>query len=110
VAFHSPKLNSTERNDEIDDKELRAIMEAFKEWKRYRCGEEEPVTGYTDHQNLQSFLTKKGWNQRQIPWGQELTKYNFRIVYRPGSRGRKPPTLSRRLEYHPEEGARHTQQ
>jgi len=33
-------------------------MEAFKEWKRYRCGEEEPLTGYTDHQNLPSFLTK----------------------------------------------------
>ena len=31
VAFHSQKLNSAERNYEIDDKELLAIMEAFKE-------------------------------------------------------------------------------
>ena len=59
VAFHSPKLNSAERNYEIHDKELLAIIEAFKEWKRYHWGEEEPVTAYTDHQNLQSFLTKK---------------------------------------------------
>jgi len=66
VAFHSRKLNSAERNYEIHDKELLAIMEAFKEWKRYLWGEEEPVTVYTDHQNLQSFLTKKVWNQRQI--------------------------------------------
>ena len=59
VVFHSRKLNSAERNYEIHDKELLAIMEVFKEWKRYLWGEEEPVTVYTDHQNLQSFLTKK---------------------------------------------------
>jgi len=52
-------LNTAERNYEIHDKELLEIMEAFKEWKRYLCGEEEPVTVYTDHQNLQSFLTRK---------------------------------------------------
>jgi len=66
VPFHSRKLNSTERNYEIHAKELLAIMEAFKEWKRYLWGEEEPVTVYTDHQNLQSFLTTKVWNQRHI--------------------------------------------
>jgi len=110
VAFHSRKLNSAERNYEIDDKELLAIMEAFKEWQRYLWGEEEPVTVYTDHQNLQSFLSKKVWNQRQIRWAQELTNYNFKIVYRPGSRGGKPDALSRRPEYSPQAGARHREQ
>jgi len=94
----------------IHDKELLAIMEAFKEWKRYRWGEEEPVTGYTDHQNLQSFLTKKVWNQRQIRWAPEVTNYNFKIVYCPESRGAKPVPLRRRPEYHPEAGARHSEQ
>jgi len=111
VAFHSRKLNSAERNYyyKIHDKEILAIMEAFKEWKRYLWGEEEPITVYTDHQNLQSFLTKKVWNQRQIRWAQELTNYNFKIVYRQGSRGGKPDALSRRPEYRPEEGARHSE-
>jgi len=59
VAFHSRKLNSAERNYEIHDTELLAIMEAFKEWKRYLWGEEEPMMVYTNHQNLRSFLTKK---------------------------------------------------
>jgi len=86
------------------------MMEAFKEWKRYLWGEEEPVTVYTDHQNLQSFLTKKVWNKCQIRWAQELTNYNFKIVYRPGSRGGKPDALSRRPEYRPEEGARYSEQ
>ena len=66
VAFHSRKLNSAERNYEIHDKELPAIVEAFREWKPYLTGDADPVTVYTDHQNLQSFLTKKVWNQRQI--------------------------------------------
>ena len=81
-------------------------MEAFKEWKRYLRWEEEPVMVYTDHQNLQSFLTKKVWNQRQIRWAQGLTNYNFKRVYRPGSRSGKPDALSRQPEYRPEEGAR----
>jgi len=110
VAFHSGKLNTAESNYEIHDKELLAIMKAFKEWKRYLWGEEEPVTVYTDHQSLQSFLTKKVWNQRQIRWVQELTNYNFTIVYRRGSRGGKPDVLSRRPGYRPEEGARHSEQ
>ena len=59
VAFHSRKLNSAEGNSEIHDKQLLAIREAFKELKTYLLGEEEPVTEYRDHQNLQSFLTKK---------------------------------------------------
>jgi len=42
MAFHSRKLNSAERNYVIHDKELLAIMEAFKEWKRL-----EFVTGWT---------------------------------------------------------------
>jgi len=81
VAFHTRKLNSGERNYEIHDKELLAIMAAFKEWERSLWGEEEHVTVFTDHRNLQSFLTKNVWNQRQIRWAQELTNYNFKIVY-----------------------------
>jgi len=63
MAFHSRKLNSAERHYKVHDKELLAIMETFKEWKRYLWGEEELVTVYTDHENPQSFLTKKVCNQ-----------------------------------------------
>jgi len=52
-------LNSAERNYEIHEKELLAIREAFREWKHYLTGEEDLVTVYTDHQKLQSVLTKK---------------------------------------------------
>jgi len=68
------------------------------------------VTVNKDLQNIQSFLTNKVWNQRQIRWAQALTNYDFKIVLRPGSRGGKLDALSRRLEYCREEGAHHTEQ
>jgi len=108
VAFHSRKLKPAERNYEIHDKELLAILEAFKEWNHYLVGADKPVTVYTDHQNLQNFLTTKVCNQRQIRWAQRLANYHFKIVYRPGKSGGKPDALSRRPEYCPEEGAKHS--
>jgi len=105
VAFHSRKLNDAERNYEIHDKKLLAILEAFCELQHYLLGAEEPVTVYIYQQNLQYFLPTKVCNPRQIRWAQWLANFNFIIVYRPGSRGRKPDALSRRPEYHLEEGA-----
>jgi len=110
VAFHSRKLNPVERNYKIHDKELLAILEAFKEWKHYLVGADKAVTVYTDHQNLQNFLTTKVWNQRQIWWAQRLADYNFKIIYRLGKRGGKPDALSRGPEYRPEVGAKHSEQ
>ena len=103
VTFHSRKLSDAERNYEIDDKELLVILEAFKEWPHYLVGTKDPITVYTDHQNLQKILTTKIWNQRQIRWAQQLANYNFTFVYRPGKRGGKPDALIRRPEYRPEE-------
>ena len=105
VAFHFRKLNPAERNYTIHDKELLAILAVFKEWNHYVVGADKPMTGYTNHQNLQNFLTTKVWNQRQIRWAQRLADYHFKIVYRPGKRGGKPDALSRRPEYCPGEGA-----
>jgi len=90
--------------------ELIGIIEAFMELKRYLTGEQELVTVYTYHQNLQSFLTKRILNQRIIRLAQELTDYNFKIVYRLRSRGEKPDPLNRQPDYHAEEGASHSQQ
>ena len=66
VTFHSRKLSSAERNYDIHDKELLAILVAFLEWKHYLQGTEKPITVYTDHQNLQYFLTTKAWRARQV--------------------------------------------
>ena len=81
VAFQLTKLNDALRNYEIHDKELLAILESFREWKHSLLGADEPVTVYTDHQNLQYFLTSEVWIPRQIRWAQWLANFNFKILY-----------------------------
>jgi len=105
VAFHSRKLSPAERNYDIYDKELLAILVAFMEWKHYLEGTEKPMTVYTDYQNLQYFLMTKARTHRQIWWVQKLGGFNFKIIYRPGTTLGKPDALSRRPEYRPEKGA-----
>jgi len=80
VAFHSRKLSPPERNYDIHDRELLAILLAFIEWKHYLEGTEKPITVYTDHQNVQYFLTTKAWTHRQIRWAQKLSGFNFKII------------------------------
>jgi len=80
------------------------------EWIHYLEGTEKPVTVYTDHQNLQYFLTTKVWTHKQIRWAQRLFDFNFKIVYCPGTKEGKPDALSSRSEYRPEEGVTHREQ
>ena len=107
VAFHSRKLSTAERNYDIYDKEFLAILVAFMEWKHYLEGTEKPITVYTNYQNLQYFLTTKARTHRQIWWTQKLGGFNFKIIYRPGTKVGKPDALSRSPEYRPEEGTTH---
>ena len=51
--------------------------------------------------NLEYFTTTKALNQRQVRWSEFLSQFNFRIVYRPGSRAVRPDALSRKWEDRP---------
>jgi len=104
VAFHSRKFQPAEINYEIHDKELLAVVDAFKHWRCYCEGATHQVQVFSDHQNLEYFTTTKVLNRRQARWAQKLAGINFRIYYHPGTQNGKPDTLSRRLEYHPEKG------
>jgi len=104
VAFHSRKFSPAEITYEIHDKELLAIVDGFKHWRRYCEGAEHQIQVFSDHQNLEYFTTTKVLNRRQARWAQELTGIDFRIYYRPGSQNGKPDALSRRSEYRPEKG------
>jgi len=86
VGFHSPKHAPAERNYAIHDKERLAIVVAFLKWRHKLEGMEKPVTAYTDDQNLQYLVTTKVWTHRQIRWAQRLCGFNFKIVYRQGTK------------------------
>src|SRR5204863_6059060 len=99
VAFHSRKLSPAEQNYDIHDKELLAIMDAFKHWRHYLQGAKHEVSVITDHKNLTLFTTTKTLNKRQVRWAEELASYNFKISYRKGMENQAADALSRRPDH-----------
>jgi len=99
VAFHSRSLNKAEANYTIYDKELLAIITAFETWRHHLEGAKFPVQVITDHKNLLYFKKPQHLNQRQIRWSLFLSKFDYRIAYRAGSKSGKPDALSRRPDY-----------
>lgn len=95
VAFFSSKHTSAECNYEIYDKELLAIVKALEEWRPELAGAQKPFDIITDHKNLQTFMTTKQLNQRQVRWAEFLSGFNFVITYRPGIKATVPDALSR---------------
>jgi hypothetical protein len=99
VAFLSRSLNNAERNYEIYDKEMLAIMHGFYEWAHYLKGNDEITEVLTDHQNLTFFRKPQNLNHQQARWIMDLQEYNFTIKHRPGKANTKADLLSRRAGF-----------
>ena len=68
VAFLSKSLSLVERNCETHDKEMLATFRALEEWRHFVEGMEHQVKIWTDHKNLEYFMTAKKLNWRQACW------------------------------------------
>lgn len=100
VAYFSKKMSAPQRNYDIYDKELLAIVEAFDEYRPEltACDEETPIGVITDHKGLEWFMSTKKLNSRQARWAEGLSGYNFVITYRPGKKNIRADALSRRSQ------------
>jgi hypothetical protein len=84
VAFMSKSLNDAERNYEIYDKELLAVMKGFYEWAHYLKGNNKITEVLTDHQNLTYFQKPQNLNlYRNIisPLNTDPEKQILRQIY-----------------------------
>jgi len=99
VAFYNTSLSLVERNYEIHDKEMLAIIYALEEWRHFLEGARHPVEIWTDHKNLEYFMTAKKLNHRQARWSLYLACFDFKLTYRPGRSIGKPDVLSQRLDH-----------
>ena len=86
IVFFSKKLSGTQLNYPIYDKELLAIVEAFKEQRLYLSSIAEPIKVYTNYKNLQYFTTIKELSRHQIRQVEFLSKFNFEIYYKKGNK------------------------
>ncbi|KAI0996648.1 hypothetical protein K3495_g11536 [Podosphaera aphanis] len=101
VAFHSQKLSPAERNYPIHDKEMLVIIRCLEQWNAElrSCVEFTILTG---HKNLQYFMTRQKLSERQARWAEYLSRFNFKLVYRPGKEATIPDALSRRDQDRPD--------
>ena len=99
VSYFSRSLSSPELNYDVFDKELLAIVAAFKHWRHYLIGVPSATQVFSDHNNLVKFETSQQINRRQFRWAQTLFDYNFKIFHRPGRISQQPDALSRKAEF-----------
>jgi len=96
VAFLSKSLSETERNYKIHNKEMLAIMQALDEWRHFLEGAPHKVKIWTDHKNLEYFMSAKKLNRRQARWSLTMAWFDFVMHHRPGRSMGKSDALSRR--------------
>jgi hypothetical protein len=65
IAFLSRTMTPAERNYEIYNKELLAIIEALKVWRQYLLNAKEQFEVWTDHENLKYYREPQKLNGRQ---------------------------------------------
>jgi len=99
IVFYSKSLSSVEWNYEIHDKEMLAIIRALKEWRHCLKGATHPVEIWTDHKNLEYFMTAKKLNRCQARWSLHLARFDFLLHHRSGHTMGKPDILSRRADH-----------
>ena len=99
VVFLSKSLNETERNYEIHDKEMLAIIRGLENWRHLLEGMQFKFEIWTDHKNLKYFMRVQKLNQRQAQWALYLSRFNFTLKHIPGTRMGKADRLSRRLDW-----------
>lgn len=102
VAFFSKTFSEAERNYEIYDRELLAMIRALEEWRHYIQGSPHTTTVYSDHKNLTYFRGPQKLNRRQARWTLTLSEYDIHLVHVPGSQMVQSDALSRRPDLCPE--------
>ena len=86
VAFLSKSLNKTERNYEIHDKEMLAIIRGLEAWRHLLEGVQFKFEIWTDHKNLEYFMKVQKLNRRQARWALYLSRFNFTLKHVLGTR------------------------
>jgi hypothetical protein len=86
-------FNEVERNHEIYNKKMLAIMKVLEEWQQFLIGVEDKFEVWTDHLNLIYFQQPQKLNQRQAQWLSQMADYNFKLSHKPGEQHTKPDFL-----------------
>src|SRR5258707_12021552 len=99
VACISKSISPAERNYDVYDKEMLAIIRALEQWHHYLEGAAQPVQVLTDHKNLEYFMTAQKLNHRQACWSLFLSRFDLRLQHHAGKLLGKLDLLSRHKDH-----------
>ena len=94
-AFFSKNLSPAERNYDVGDRELLAVVKALKAGRQWHEGAKHPVLIWTAHRKLEYIREARRLNPWQARWAMCFTRFVFTLYYRPGSENVKADALSR---------------
>jgi len=99
AAFYNKFLSSVERNYEIYNKKMLAIICVLEEWRHFLEEATHLVEIWTDHKNLEYFMMAKKLNHYQAHWFLHLAQFDFLLYHCPGHTMGKLDALSRRANH-----------
>lgn len=84
-------MADAERNYDIYDQEMLAIIRALEDWRHYLEGLPEPFKIITDHQNRR---TSQNLTWRRARWSIWLSRFNFFLTHKPRKTNTRADLLS----------------
>jgi len=99
VAYISKSLNDTKKNYEIHDKEMLVVIRCLEAWRHFLEGAWIKFKVWTDHKNLEYFMSSQKLNRHQARWALFLSHFDFKLVHVPGTKMEKADGLSRRPDW-----------
>jgi hypothetical protein len=98
VGSVSHLFNPAERNYNIHDRELLAIIHGLRAWHHLFLSSPHILTVYTDHKNLTYYWHTQRITRCMARYLGELADYHLTLVHKPGAQNRVD-VLSRRPDY-----------
>ncbi len=99
IGFHSKTFTEVERNYNIHDRELLAVVRGLDNWRHLLASSSHPIIILTDHKNLQYYCNPQHINRRVAHYLPKLADYNFQLVHQPGM-ANKADALSRQPNFY----------
>ena len=88
-----------ERNYEIYDKEMIAVIRGLENWRHLLESTKFKFEVQTNHKNLEYFIKAQKLNRKQVCWILYLLRFNLTSKHVPGTKIEKVGELSRRLDW-----------
>ena len=94
IAYYLATFTQMERNYNIYERELLAMMKALAHWRQYLGWTKEPFVIITDHANLQYWKSPKNLNRHTTRWQADLQGYDYEIRHIPSKENIPSDALS----------------